>query len=163
MKKMALTWLAVIMVLFSLSIAAYAEQPDRNVAGVWHYWPYLEHEEIRGGNIFWETFEEGEWEGTFEGTSTEDGLVVVHRSGSVSFNAMVSFDGTVGGESGTLEMSVVGKCCDESVGWQGKWVILSGTEGLASLRGQGTWWGLGAADWGEEGLIDYSGQIHFRP
>ena len=57
------------------------------------------------------------------------------------------------GKSGTLEMSVVGKRPEGATEWEGKWVILSGTEELATLRGQGTWWGPGASEFGVWGDI----------
>lgn len=69
------------------------------------------------------------------------------------------------GKWGTLEMRVVGSSPDVPTGWEGKWVILSGTGDLANLRGQGTWWGPGydPANPLEYGKIDYSGKIHFEP
>ena len=102
--------------------------------------------------------------GTFVGTSREEGKVMIHRSGFWSFNGLVFFDAvTVDGKSGTLVMSAVGKRADVFTDWQGKWVILSGTGDLASLRGQGTWWGPGAPDVGQWGDIYYSGKTHFEP
>jgi hypothetical protein len=77
------------------------------------------------------------WSCACDGTSTEDGKVVIHCNGDWSFNAMVSHVGTVNGQSGTLEMSVAGSLPDGESEWHGRWVILSGTEGLATLRGQG--------------------------
>ena len=47
--------------------------------------------------------------------------------------------------------------------WHGRWVILRGTDELATLRGQGTWWGPGAPDVGLWGDIYYGGNIHFEP
>jgi hypothetical protein len=82
----------------------------------------------------------------------------------------VLFDGKVWDQDtgallgeGNLEIRFVGKGLDEEVGMQGTWVILSGTDGLANLHGQGTWWG-----WGSDGVhgtpdLFYSGQVHQAP
>jgi hypothetical protein len=165
MRKMLLTLFTVLMIslLSTLSTPAHAGPPT-DADGLWQYQPFILGVEEAGCNTFLTTFENGKWTGTFKGTSTEDGKVVIHCSGSWSFNAIVSFsEVTVDGKEGTLEMSVVGRRPDENTDWQGKWVILSGTDDLATLRGQGTWWGPGAPDVGQWGDIYYSGQMHFEP
>jgi hypothetical protein len=163
MKKMSLTLLTLLVILSVLSVPALAGPPT-DAEGVWKYTPYTVSVRVADGNTFIESFEDGEWTGTFEGISTEDGHVVIHRSGFWSFRAIVSFsEVTVDGKSGTLEMSVVGDRPDGLSDWEGKWVILSGTGELASLRGQGTWWGPGAPGEGEQGDIYYAGRIHFEP
>ncbi len=146
-----------------LSVPAYAGPPE-NANGLWQYTPTILAVRERGCNTFLTTSEEGIWTGTFTGNSTEDGKVVIHCSGMWSFDAIVSFhDVTVAGKSGTLEMTVVGGRPDASSNWTGRWVILSGTGDLASLRGQGTWWGPGAHGPGTWGDIYYSGDYHFEP
>lgn len=162
MKRKLVVLLIVIMVLSMGSITALAG-PPAPAEGLWRYQPFITGVRVSDCNTFLTTFENGVWTGTFEGTSTEDGKVVIHCSGSWSFKASVSFEGTVEGKSGTLEMSVVGKKPDALADWEGKWVILSGTDKLESLRGQGTWWGPGAPApevWGD---IYYLGSVHFEP
>jgi hypothetical protein len=89
---------------------------------------------------------------------------VIHCNDKWSFNAIVTFDQvTVDGRTGTLEMSVVGWAPDSFSDWYGKWVITDGTDALANLRGQGTWWGPGAPDVGIQGDIYYEGNYHFEP
>jgi hypothetical protein len=165
MRKMLLTLLTVLMIsLLSTLSTPVSAGPPTDVGGLWQYQPFILGVREAGCNTFLTTFENGIWTGTFEGTSTEDGKVVIHCSGSWSFNAIVSFgEVTVDGKMGTLEMSVVGGRPDEVTDWEGKWVILSGTGDLATLRGQGTWWGPGASGPEEWGDIYYSGQIHFEP
>jgi hypothetical protein len=163
MKKMLLTLLTMFIALSMLSIPAHAG-PPKPAEGLWRYKPSIVDVRIADGNTFFTTTEEGEWTGTFVGTSSEEGKVVIHRSGFWSFNGLVFFDAvTVDGKSGTLVMSAVGKRADVFADWQGKWVILSGTGDLASLRGQGTWWGPGAPEVEQWGDIYYSGKIHFEP
>lgn len=164
MKKRLLILITVLMVvlLVTLSVPAYAG-PSENAEGLWQYQPFIEEMRFAGGNIFLETFENGSWSGTFTGTSTEDGKVVIHSSGTWSFKGIVSFEGEVNGKSGKLTMRAVGSRPDAFTDWTGKWVILSGTDDLITLRGQGTWWGPGAPAPGEWGDIYYSGNVHFDP
>ena len=103
------------------------------------------------------------WTGTFDGVSTGVGMVVMHPSGKISVRGKEYFDGKVNGQSGTFELSLVGQCCDEQGHWKGQWVIISGTEGLANLRGQGTWFGPGAGGPFVWGHVDYAGNYHFEP
>ena len=160
--KPSLALLAIVMLLSALLMSAHAGPPD-TAEGLWQYQPFIESARTAGCNTFLDTFENGLWSGTFEGTSTEDGKVVIHCSGAWSFNAIVSYVGTVNGQSGTLRMSVEGSRPDGVSEWHGRWVILGGTEELKTLRGQGTWWGPGAANPGEWGDIYYEGDIHFEP
>lgn len=163
MKKRSLMLVTMLTValLSVLSMPAYAGPPD-NAEGLWQYQPSIEKTRFADGNTFLKTTENGLWSGTFSGTSTEDGKVVIYSSGAWSFKGTVSFEGQVNGKAGNLTMRVVGSRPDESTDWTGKWVILSGTDDLASLRGQGTWWGPGASGPGSWGDIYYSGNIHFE-
>jgi hypothetical protein len=165
MRKLSLTLLAALMILVASALAMPVQAgPPTPAEGLWQYQPFILDVKEAGCNTFLTTFENGMWTGTFEGTSTEDGKVVIHCSGAWSFNAIVSFsEVTVDGREGTLRMSVGGGRPDGDSEWEGKWVILSGTGELATLRGQGIWWGPGAPDVGVWGDIYYSGQIHFEP
>ena len=160
MRKILSILLTVILV---LSTSPALAGPPEEVEGVWNYFVYDFDEKLAGRNTFMTTYDWGVWTGTFEGVSTEVGMVVVHPSGKTSFNGTLLFDGIVNGESGTLEMSIVGQCCDEQGHWMGQWVILSGTEGLANLRGQGTWFGPGAGGPFVWGYVNYAGNYHFEP
>ena len=163
MKKKLLVLLAVIMVLLVVSIPALADPPE-NAEGVWGYFPVLAGAPKEAGcNTFLPTYDDAVWTGTFEGEAIDNGTVVIHCNGKVSYDGTSSFVGEVNGESGTLEMSSVGKCCDENGHWKGQWVILSGTGGLATLRGQGTWFGPGAGGLYNYGEVEYEGNIHFEP
>ena len=162
MKKKLLVLSILLALLLLLTIPALAG-PPQNAEGLWQYQPFILEAKEAGCNTFLTTFENGLWTGTFEGTSTEDGKVVIHCNGAWSFNAIVSFEGSVAGKSGTLKMSVVGKRPDAFSEWEGKSVILSGTGELAQLRGQGTWWGPGAPAPEEWGDIYYEGKYHFEP
>jgi len=163
MKRMSLAVLTVVVIL-SAPLMSVQAGPPATAEGLWQYIPTIESSRTAGCNTFLETVEDGWWTGTFVGTSTEDGKVVIHCSGDWSFNAIVSYTGAVNGYTGTLKMSVEGSLRpEESSDWHGRWVILSGTDGLATLRGQGTWWGPGSPGPGEPGDIYYEGNVHFEP
>jgi hypothetical protein len=121
---------------------------------------------VADGNTIYQTTEVGIWTGTFDGESREAGFVTIFDSGLCTFRATVSFlEVEVQGKSGTLEMRVAGTKSDALSDWQGKWAIVSGTGDLATLRGQGTWWGPGydPTNPTEFGEIHYAGRIHFEP
>ncbi len=163
MKRMLLKLVTLSAILAMVSVPVLAGPPTA-AEGLWQYKPTIDGIREADGNTFLKTSEEGKWTGTFTGDSTEDGHVVIYSTGFWSFRATVSFSQvTVDEKSGTLEMRVVGSRPDAGSDWQGFWVILSGTGELATLRGQGTWWGPGAPGPGEWGDIYYGGQIHFEP
>ena len=162
MRTRVLMLLTMIMILPILSTPALAGPPTE-AEGLWEYMPTIVDARVADGNTFLHTTEVGKWTGTFEGESTEDGQVVIFSSGRWSFRGMVSFEGKVGDKSGTLEMSVNGTKPDVYSEWKGRWVILSGTDELANLRGQGDWWGPGSLGPGYWGDIYYWGRIHFEP
>jgi len=61
------------------------------------------------------------------------------------------------GKTGTLEMLFVGTSPGGTNGinnWTGTWRIISGTDELANLHGQGVFWNNYALD------IHYEGRIH---
>jgi len=165
-KRMLMLLVTVLMValLSTLSVPVYAGPPG-HAEGLWQYIPSVTSSRIADGNTFLDTTEVGQWTGTFSGVSTEIGKVVRHSSGFASFKGAVSFVGNVGNKSGTFEMLAVGSKPDPSSEWEGMWVIISGTGDLATLHGQGTWWGPGysSANPTEWGDIYYSGEIHFEP
>jgi hypothetical protein len=171
MKTRLLTLFAVLVILLTLSIRANAEAPHIAVEGEWEYQgqPWFD-EKWANGNHFISFADCGTWTGGFEGDVCDAGDMVFHSSGSVFAKYTVWFTGEVWGQStdaslgsGTLEIGFVGKGLDEEVGMQGTWVILGGTDDLATLHGHGIWWG-----WGSDGVpgtpdLFYSGQIHFAP
>ncbi len=78
--------------------------------------------------------------GTLSGTALAIERDVIHNStGKVNFHGVAKFSGHVGTKSGTLMINYVGRNTGTSI--QGQFVILSGTDDLANLRGQGTFSG----------------------
>ena len=161
MRKMLLSPLVVCMValLSMLPIPVHATPPIP-VEGTFDYTFEITSERWADGHWFITATEWETWEGDFAGLS-----VAIFRVGWFNFpegplNVWLrsNFEGTVMGREGTLVIQLVGwRYLPED--WYGQWVIISGTGGLANLRGQGTWWGPG---FGAEGPdIFYLGQIHF--
>ena len=158
MKRRSLLLITVLLValLAALSVPAHAGPPD-NATGTWNYGLVEDYQYQVGCNIFWPMTDEGIFDGTFVGTETEVGMVVIHCNGKMSYKGNLSFEGTVAGSDwGTMEMRNVGTFNDQEMIWEGKWKILHGTGGLANLRGQGTWWG-------PPGSLQYAGNYHFEP
>lgn len=141
------------------ALAAQEKVPD----GIWSYNSEFVNIRVVGGNMFISITDVGMWSGTFEGTSDDVGEVAVYRSGLWNYWGTVEFTGEVDGVSGTLTMKVHGIRPDADSEWDGTWVIISGTGGLATLRGQGTWWGMGAPGPGVWGDVEYEGDVHFEP
>jgi hypothetical protein len=169
MRKVSLSMLvlSVLVLVFAITLSVQAGPPE-TASGRWHY-NFLYDKSVKGAgcNTFYDSVEEGDWSGTFNGDSIDEGLFVEHCSGSLSFNAKVYIDdATVEGKKGSLEISVVGRWPSGADRWTGTWVIANGSGELKHLRGQGTWWGSGDPDpnhplnWG---YVDYVGSYHFSP
>jgi hypothetical protein len=107
-------------------------------------------------------------DGNFQGESTEVYDVVLFGSEGVlppdlpvfeygHYKGIVTLTGTVLGEEGTLEILFVGTSPGDIAYWTGTWRILSGTDDLANLHGQGTFESNDLMD------IHYEGKVHFDP
>jgi len=162
MRKMLFaTLVACMLALLSiLSIPSALASKPTTVSGTVTYYPYPTSEpRVAGGNTFLEGAETADWSGDFSGTSFDTWTVLMHSTGvwSIPGGVHVSFTGTAGGMSGTLEILLIGKGPVDTSGaphWTGHWVVLSGTGDLANLDGNGDWWGIGTS-------LGYSGQIQF--
>ena len=146
--------------LSTLFIPVVQATPPTTVGGTWTYtidfstW----RQRAAGGNTFVSVTEYGTWTGYFSGTSKMDVSGVFHSNGYLNFQGVIYFDGSVLGKAGTLVIRYTGKVTEGGVGEIiSQWVIISGTGGLANLRGQGTFSGVGATN------LLYSGQVHFKP
>jgi len=174
MKKMLFVLLGVIMALTMVALPAQATPPE-NAQGLWYYMPSILDVKVVGGNTFLTITDVGNWNGTFDGDSTEcdvfpvcavsedAGTVVAYASGHAFYAGVNTFPSvTVNGKAGRLVMRVNGVKFGDS--WDGRWVIIEGEGELAGLQGQGTWWGPGynPAEPLEYGEIHYAGDIHFE-
>ncbi len=93
--------------------------------------------------------------GTLVGTTSEDVTIIVNlTTGQGTLSGLLFFTGTANGISGTLVLQLVGVVNVPSI--QGSFTIISGGDGLANFRGQGTFGFPNAFVGGT-----YSGQVHF--
>jgi hypothetical protein len=83
--------------------------------------------------------EESTWTGTFEGTGVDTFGAQIWPDGRVWALLRISFTGTVDEKTGTLEILFTAIVNEPDQAMHGKWTIISGTDELANLRGQGTW------------------------
>jgi hypothetical protein len=141
---------------------------------------------VAGGNAFFTQFANGLYfDGPMAGTFTQSANWIVHFGNpkivrdlkldplkwsdprlwpAADFNARVdrTFTGTVNEASGTLTMHLKAKgsgTIGGTVYMEGTWVIISGTDGLAKLHGQGTW--KGPIISGTTRYFEYEGQLWY--
>ena len=161
-KMLSAALLMCIVTLLTLSTPVHATPPT-TASGTVDYTFDVTGMREADGNTFLYAIEWEDWMGDFEGTAVAFFRVEVFSSGSMNVWLRSTFTGTVNDESGTLVIQLVGK---KPLGedWYGQWVIISGTDELANLRGQGAWGGPGyRSDIKIPGDPDlwYEGQIHF--
>jgi len=158
MRKMLSATLIVCVVAFLSTLwmpAVHAKKPI-TVEGTWSWTGEPVSIREAGGNTFISAVEIDEFDGTFEGDGEGPFTVTIHPTGFMTGRGRTVFDGEVQGEWGTLVIQWTGET--KTLGrWLCKWVILSGTEDLANLRGQGK--GVETAP--ESYVLDMSGKIQF--
>jgi hypothetical protein len=88
--------------------------------------------------------------GTFSGIAKQESTTVVHKSGAANFFGSETCTCTVAGKSGSLVVRFSGTSAPDG-SFEGQFVILSGTGGLANLNGRGT----------IQSPNTYTGVIHF--
>jgi hypothetical protein len=109
------------------------------------------------GNTFLTGRYEGDtFTGTFDGTASNVFFIILNPSG-LHLLLFFAFTGTVNGIPGTLVIMFVGKGEGLGMPITGKWVILSGTGGLANLHGKLSVEGIAGV------ILTYKGNIHFDP
>ena len=128
--------------------------PPTNVAGIWTYAnTFLQ---IDDNNTFICGKEKSAWSGTFEGTSYDIITITNYINDYITFEGWIDFNGKVKDKVGSLVILFHGKAIMKyGLGIVGQWSILSGTDDLANLRGEGSFWG-----W--RGYLEYSGKIQFN-
>jgi len=107
------------------------------------------------GNVFISMSIFGTYSGTYAGDFVQEVELIVHSDGSVNFHGEAVCACTVAGVgSGTLVWRVTGTGTPAT--GAGTYTIVSGTGGLESARGQGTFNAAG-------GIAIYSGRQHYEP
>jgi hypothetical protein len=156
-----------LLVCIILPITVYAEQPEA-VDGYFTYVPLgcAVEKWADDNQIFRDCTDVGDYHtGDFLGTSTEVYDMTLHGSQDNFvyedgwYKGTVTFTGTVGDRTGTMEIRFVGKSPGNIFVWSGTWRIVSGTGELSGIHGQGTWENAEDPSMG----VHYSGRIHFNP
>jgi hypothetical protein len=93
--------------------------------------------------------------GTYKGTTTDEGTIVIHKDGSANLRGSGVCVCTVDGRSGTFEYRFSGTGIFPAT-LDGHYVIGHGTGGLEGLHAQGPFSGTFVA-------VTYGGQHHFDP
>jgi len=110
-----------------------------------------------GGNTIIDLSATVSYTGTFSGTSTVQGTLIIHADGSANFYDVETFTGTVNGVTGTVAFNLTGRN-GPSVDIGATDTIVSATGDLAGLHGVLS----EVATLGANGPIGtYSGQIQF--
>ena len=107
------------------------------------------------GNLFLTYTRPGVLTGTFTGAYVQEVEVVIHPDGHTNFRGTETCVCSVEGQPGTLVIRFQGTGL-AGAQFSGQYVIVSGTDGLESLRGHATFEGAGLSG-------TYSGQHHFHP
>jgi hypothetical protein len=112
-----------------------------------------------GGNTIIDLSATVSYTGTFTGTSTVEGTLILHADGSANFHDVETFTGTVNGVSGTVTFDLTGGNGPGFMNFHATDTIISASGGLAGLHGVLNWEGVTLGANGPVGT--YSGQILF--
>ena len=110
-----------------------------------------------GGNAIIDLSATVSYTGTFKGTSTVEGTLIVHADGSANFHDVETFTGTVNGVSGTVTFDLTGGNGPGFANFHATDTIISASGGLAGLHGVLNWEGVTLGADGPVGT--YSGEL----
>ena len=136
-----------------LAQPALATTPS-NGSGTFSFAPISSTSRQADGNTFLEVTASETISGSITGAATVQFSQVVHADGSVNTNGRITCVCTVDGRTGTVVFRFEGT--GSSTNLDGQFGVLSGTGGLADLRGQGTFHAVGLAG-------TYTFSWHFDP
>jgi Protein of unknown function (DUF3224) len=111
-----------------------------------------------GGNLIVDLSATVSYTGTFSGTSTVEGTLIIHADGSANFHDVETFTGTVNGVSGTVTFDLTGGNRPGFTDFHATDTIISASGGLAGLHGVLNWEGV-ALQMPNGPFGAYSGQI----
>lgn len=180
-KSLGIVLLAAFMLMLPLS-AVSAAKPEQ-ISGEWRFTgpmpPIYSDQKTAGANLFTTQWNTGEYDvGPIVGTFEQYIYMKMHFGNpKIDFETMLTtppatwppydwnwhivrtFTGSVNGKEGTFVMYLETKGSHPgSPGtMKGTWVIISGTDELANLHGQGTWTNKATQ------RLSYEGKINFSP
>jgi len=137
-------WLGLLLISLAVVLAvagvtgAAAASPPTSASGTFTYTSST-FNSVRqaGGNTIIDLSATVSYTGTFSGTSTVQGTLIFHPDGTANFHDVETFTGTVNGVPGTVTFNLAGagSMAPPAGSFEGTDVIVSGTGGLANLRG----------------------------
>jgi hypothetical protein len=137
-------WLGLLLISLAVVLAvagvtgAAAAAPPTSASGTFTYTSST-FNSVRqaGGNTIIDLSATVSYTGTFSGTSTVQGTLIFHPDGTANFHDVETFTGTVNGVPGTVTFNLAGagSMAPPAGSFKGTDVIVSGTGGLANLRG----------------------------
>ncbi len=137
-------WLGLLLISLAVVLAvagvtgAAAASPPTSASGTFTYTSST-FNSVRqaGGNTIIDLSATVSYTGTFSGTSTVQGTLIFHPDGTANFFDVETFTGTVNGVPGTVTFNLAGagSMAPPAGSFKGTDVIVSGTGGLANLRG----------------------------
>ncbi len=138
--------------------AVYATHPGTG-SGIFTGSNGTPHVRTAGGNMIITHIVTFTITGASSGTCAGQERDVFHPGGTVTFQGMCTFIRMVGGKSGTAVERFSGT--GSMTSFEGRFVIVKGTDGLTNLRGRGTFQGMPTGPDTSTGT--YSMQFHFDP
>lgn len=156
-RKIPALLMIIAVILSALLIPTALASKPITVSGTWEWYATGISSWESGGNIHYSATEHDTFSGTFIGTGEGPFTMTYHPNGFFTGSGRTIFTGEVMGKEGTLVIMWVGNTKNDLGWWWFKWIIISGTDELANLRGSGTCWGPGPAG------VDMTGKIHFDP
>jgi hypothetical protein len=113
-----------------------------------------------GGNLIVDLSATVSYTGTFSGTSTVEGTLIIHADGSANFHDLETFTGTVNGVSGTVTFDLTGGNGPGFTDFHATDTVISASGGLAGLHGVLNWEGV-TLQMPNGPFGTYTGQIQF--
>src|SRR6266571_9385333 len=136
-KKVLVSTMIPLLLLSALASTAFAAPPTAASSTLTYTSSTFNSIRSAGGNTIIDLSATVSYTGTFNGTSTLHGTLIFHPDGTANFHDVETFTGTVNGVPGTVTFNLAGagSMAPPAGSFKGTDVIVSGTGGLANLRG----------------------------
>jgi hypothetical protein len=122
-------------VLITAAVAGAAAAPPTTASGtVGNTHAVFNSVREAGGNLIADVTATAAYTGTFTGTSTINGTLIIHADGSASYHDVEVFSGTVNGVAGTVTFNLNGSN-DSELNARATATIVDASGGLAGLHG----------------------------
>ena len=155
-RTFAATIFAMVVATALLAQPAFATTPAEG-SGTFTFAPTVTSSRTADGNTFLTLTATEAISGAITGAATVQFNQVIHSSGEANVKGLITCACSVGGQSGTVEFRFEGTGAGTAASpLDGQFVIQNGSGGLAGLRGNGTFHGVGPGG-------TYTVRWHFDP